>query len=81
MSCGVGCRRGLDPELLWLWPRPAAVVLIQLLAWELPYTVPVAIKGPKKKKIWLTQTKARNLKQLSGLHNWTTESYIIENFS
>ena len=21
MSCGVGCRRGLDPALLWLWRR------------------------------------------------------------
>ena len=25
MSCGVGCRRGLDLALLWLWCRPAAV--------------------------------------------------------
>ena len=23
MNCGVGCRRGLDPALLWLWCRPA----------------------------------------------------------
>ena len=37
ISCGVGCRRGLDPELLWLWPRPAAVALIRPLAWEPPY--------------------------------------------
>ena len=22
MSCGVGCRRGSDPEVLWLWRRP-----------------------------------------------------------
>ena len=28
MSCGVGRRRGLDPELLWLWHRLAAVVPI-----------------------------------------------------
>ena len=24
MSCGVGCRRGSDLALLWLWCRPAA---------------------------------------------------------
>ena len=24
VSCGVGCRRGSDPALLWLWRRPVA---------------------------------------------------------
>jgi len=28
MSCGVGCRRSLDPMLLWLWCRPVAVSLL-----------------------------------------------------
>ena len=28
-SCGVGCRHGLDPALLWLWCKLAAVALIQ----------------------------------------------------
>ena len=39
MSCGVGCRRGSDPALLWLWPerRPVATAPIQPLAWEPPY--------------------------------------------
>ena len=37
MSCGVGHRQGLDPELLWLWRRPAATALIQPLAWEPPF--------------------------------------------
>ena len=37
VSCGVGCRRGLDPMLLWLWCRPEAVALIGPLAWEPPY--------------------------------------------
>ena len=27
MSCGVGCRRGSDPVLLWLWRRPVATAL------------------------------------------------------
>ena len=30
--------------LLWLWDRPAAVALIQPLAWELPYAAPTALK-------------------------------------
>jgi len=36
MSCGVGCRCGSDPALLWLWRRPVATALIQPLAWESP---------------------------------------------
>ena len=48
MSCGVGCRHGLDPALLWLWPRLAAVALIRPLAWELTYAVGVALKIANK---------------------------------
>ena len=36
VSCGVGCRHGLDPTLLGLWCRLAAVALTQPLAWESP---------------------------------------------
>ena len=53
MSCGIGCRCGLDPMLLWLWCRPAATAPIRPLAWELPYAVGVAqetAKGQKKKE-------------------------------
>ena len=32
VSCGVGPRCGSDLVLLWLWCRPAAAALIQLLA-------------------------------------------------
>ena len=35
VSCGVGCKRSSDLALLWLWQRPAAVALIQPLAWNL----------------------------------------------
>ena len=42
MSCGVGCRRGSDPELLWLWRRPVATALIRPLAWEPPYAAGAA---------------------------------------
>ena len=50
MSCGVGCRYGLDLVLLWLWYRAAAAVLIQPLAWELPYAAGAALKKDQKKK-------------------------------
>ena len=36
--------------LLWLWDRPAAVALIQPLAWELPYAAPTALKRKKKRR-------------------------------
>ena len=56
MSCSVGHRLSSDPELLWLWCRPAAAVPIPPLAWELPCAVGTALKRPKKKKkkkLWL----------------------------
>ena len=46
-SCGAGCRHGSNPELLWLWCRPAAVAPIRPLAWELPYAVSAALKRKK----------------------------------
>ena len=49
MSCIVGHRLGLDPELLWLWCRPAAAIPIQALAWELPCATGVTLKRPEKK--------------------------------
>ena len=50
MSCCVGCRRGSNPGFLLLWHRPAAVVLIGSLAWELPYATSVALKSKKEIK-------------------------------
>ena len=58
MRCGVGCRRGSDPALLWLWRRPVATATIQPLAWEPPYAAGAAqeiattttTKKDKKKK-------------------------------
>ena len=47
MSCGAGCRHGLDPMLLWLWHRLAAVAPTIPLAWELPYAVGAALKRQK----------------------------------
>ena len=48
VSCGVGHRLGLDPALLWLWCRLAAVVPIQPLTWELPYAMSAALKNKNK---------------------------------
>ena len=50
MSYSVGCRQGLDPALLWLWYRLAAIALIRPLAWELPYAAGEALKKEKKEK-------------------------------
>ena len=51
MGCGVGRRQGLDPALLWLCCRLAAVALIGSLAWEPSYAMGAALKSkPKKKK-------------------------------
>ena len=49
MTCGVGCKRGLDPALLWLWCRLAAAAPIRPLAWERPCATGVALKRLKKK--------------------------------
>ena len=58
MSCGVGCRRSLDPVLLWLWCRPAAIVLIRPLAWEPPYASGAALEKAKRQN----KTKQKNKK-------------------
>ena len=49
MSCSVGCRRGSDPKLLWLWCRLAATAPIRPLAWEPAYAVGVALNRQKTK--------------------------------
>ena len=64
MSCGVGRRCGLDPELLWLWCRQVATAPIRLLAWESPYAVG---SSPRKGKKTKKQTKPECGKQDSAL--------------
>ena len=64
MSCDVGCIRGLDPALLWLWHRPAAMAPIRPLAWEPPYAMGAAqemAKSQKKKKNWASTLKNRTI--------------------
>ena len=62
-SCGIGCRCGLDPTLLWLWFRPAAAVWIQPLARELPYAAGAAVERRKKKKKKTKQKKKKKKKK------------------
>ena len=50
MSCGVGPRHGLDPELLWLWYRLAAVALIRPLTWEPPHAAGAALEKTERQK-------------------------------
>ena len=50
VSCAVGHRHNLDPALLWLWRRLAAVALILALAWEPPYAAGAALKSEKKER-------------------------------
>ena len=47
MSCGIVCRSGSDPTLLWC--RMAATALIRPLAWELPYAI--GVSPPPQKKL------------------------------
>ena len=50
MSCGVGHKRGSDPELLWLWCRLAAAAPIRPLAGEPPYAAGVSKEKAKRQK-------------------------------
>ena len=67
MSCGVGCRWGLD--LAWLWCRLAAANPIGPLAWELPYAAATAQKQQKKK-----QKKQKN-KKTKNFHLYIKKSH------
>ena len=49
-TCSAGHRRNSDLMLLWLWYRLAGAILIQPIAWEVPYAAGAPSKGKKKKK-------------------------------
>ena len=55
--CGVGCRCGSQIQLLWLWYKPAATVLIRPLACKLPYVTGSAIKSKIQKQDKTKQNK------------------------
>ena len=75
MSCGVGRRHGLDPELLWLWRRPAATAPIRPRAWEPLYATGAAPEKTKRKKKGEEGNKAIALKVngeiIDGIKNAT----------
>ena len=50
MSCAVRRRCSLDPKLLWLWRRSAAIAPIGPLAWEPLYAVGAAQEMAKRQK-------------------------------
>ena len=50
MRRGIAHRHSLDPVLLWLWCKLAAIALIRPLAWEHPYASGVTLKRQEKKK-------------------------------
>ena len=70
MSCGVGRRHGLDPMLLWLWCRLAAIAPIRSLAWKPPYAMGMALKRQKTKK------KKKILRGLSGIYHMNLKRYV-----
>ena len=50
VSCGVGCRSGSDPGLLWLWHGLVATAPIRPRAWEPPYATGTDQEMAKKKE-------------------------------
>ena len=78
MSCGVGHRLSLDPTLLWLWCRPAAVILIRPLAWEPPYAVGAALKS--KIIIIITTIRIRIIKVLPDPLAATFQPHVLGPF-
>ena len=68
MSCSVGQRCGLDPELLLLWYSPGRCSSNSTLAWELPYAAGAALKS-KNKKLWL-------VKQINVIYNRNSKDLL-----
>ena len=52
LRSGIGCRRGSDLVLLWLWYRLAAAAPIRPLAGEPPYAMGANLKSKKKKNVY-----------------------------
>ena len=80
MTCLVGCRRSLDPALLWLWCGLASVASIKPLAWEPPYAVGVAIKSKKKAQergpFWL-YPQAQTARPQRAAVTWSPFTFIL----
>ena len=70
MSYGVGCSRGLDPALLWLWPRLVATAPIRPLAWEPPYAAGVAQEIAKRQKNKQKNPQKTTKKTIAFISAW-----------
>ena len=55
-----------DPELLWLWCRPAGTATVQPLAWEPPYAVVAALDKTKIIIIKIKENKSPNWRSHYG---------------
>ena len=73
MSCGVHCRLGSDPALLWFWRRPVATAPIRPLAWETPCAVGVTQEMAKKKD----QKKKKKCTQSNTYYFLTTLNTVM----
>ena len=78
MSCGVGHRRILDPALLCLWCRLAAIVLIPPLAWELPCAVGVALKKPRMEQETHSLGKGSGWNEVRWQMKWKNDTIVLE---
>ena len=79
MSCGVGCRRGSNPTLLWLWCRPVPTAPIRPLAWKPPYTVGAGLEKAKRQKKKTKQNKTKKTNQTK--QNKTKKLYVSPSYS
>ena len=50
MNCGVGCRRGSDTVLLWMWCRPVATAPIRPQPGNLHMMQEAALEKAKRQK-------------------------------
>ena len=79
-SCGISCRCGSDPVLLWLWCRSAAAAPTHPLGRELPYAASAALKEEKKKrnqnKVTMCRSQLHYLLALWFLSSCITSLYF-----
>ena len=69
MSCGVGCRCGSDPALLWLWCRLVSTAPMRPLSWEPPYASGAALKKKNLTAVAevTSETQVQSMARHSGL--------------